>query len=82
MGIPGFASRIRSHGSVGTIGRKGEPRDDHAIIDGPSLAHSLLQSSEISGRSGGGILPSWSYSALGKAAVAWLDALQEHGFMM
>lgn len=83
MGISRFASRIRCHGSVEVIGRKGEPRNDRAIIDGPSLAHALLQQcSEAITVSDGSIAPRYSYLAIGEAAIAWLDDLQEHGFVM
>lgn len=82
MGIAGFASRMRSHGLVNVIGRKGELRKDHAIVDGPSLAHALLQSSSMpTADQERSIAPLFSYSTLGKAAIAWLDTLQEHGFM-
>lgn len=81
MGISRFASRIRDHGSVNVIGRKGESRNDHAIIDGPSLAHSLLGNAPEEGNDGS-VMPRTSYDALGKAALAWLDNLQEHGFEM
>lgn len=83
MGIPGFASRIRCHGSTVVIGREGESRNDHAIIDGPSLAHALLQQcSDTVLKNDGGIFPQYSYAAIGKAAVTWLDDLQAHGFVV
>lgn len=82
MGIPRFASRMRSYGSVSAIGRKGEPRKDQAVVDGPSLAHSLLQQCPGDVDGSGAILPQVHYSKLGEAAVAWLDDLQSYGFSM
>lgn len=83
MGIPGFASRIRHHGSISTLGRKGEHRGDHAIIDGPSMAHSLLHHAAAGAvKSKGAVMPRHSYSAIGEEAVAWVDTVAEHGFDM
>lgn len=81
MGISRFASRIRDHGSVNVVGRKGESRNDYAIIDGPSLAHSLLGDHPEQSKDGS-IMPLPDYTALGEMAVAWLDNLQEHGSNM
>lgn len=81
MGISRFASRIRDHGAVNVISRKEDSRIDHAIVDGPSLAHSLLGDYPES-RDDGSIMPRPNYTALGEAVVAWLDNLQEHGFKM
>lgn len=53
-----------------------------AVIDGPSLAHSLFNSNKVAERSNIGIATDYSYAALGKAAVDWLDQLQSHGFQM
>lgn len=83
MGIPGFASRMRHHGSTAIFGRRRQPQNDHAIIDGPSLAHAILQQPlEGIARDSSSTLPRCDYLALGRAAIAWLDNLEEHGFLM
>ena len=83
MGIKGFASRIRPYGSMATIGRKGDSCNDRAVIDGPSLAHSLLyQNSEIVADREGGIFPRFNYGEIGKAAIDWLQTLETYGFAM
>ena len=81
MGIARFSSRVRDHGSITTIGRKGDQRNDLAIIDGPSLAHALLKHiPTTSGNRHDSILPQYSYAAAGKAAIDWLESLEDHGF--
>lgn len=83
MGIPSFASRMRGYGAVDVLGRRGEPQNDGAVVDGPSLAHSLIQQTAGALQSNdGAIMPRYSYSALGAAAIAWLRSLEEYGFHM
>lgn len=83
MGIPSFASRMRGYGSVGILSRREDSQTDRAIIDGPSMAHSLLQQTDQAVQSyNGTILPTYSYCALGEAAVTWLKNLEKCGFQV
>jgi len=82
MGIPGFASRMQAHGSTQVIGRKGEQCHSQAIIDGPSLAHTLARLVQDRHAHDAGIAPNVSYSEIGEAAVAWLENQESFGFKM
>lgn len=85
MGIPRFAYRMREYGTVKIIGTQG--REDEsprrralAIIDGPSLAHALFHTLRCDEQSTESIATICSYSALGIAAIDWLDNLWSYGF--
>ncbi|KAK5169698.1 uncharacterized protein LTR77_005676 [Saxophila tyrrhenica] len=81
MGVPGLASQIHKYGSYTSIPQTKSRRNDRiaAVIDGPSLAHSLYRHGNYqSGKDG--IVAQCDHRAIGKAAVAWLDRLRSYGF--
>lgn len=83
MGIPGLASQLHKYGSYISIPQRKIERHQQAvaIIDGPSLAHSLLGQGKFeTGKDG--VVPHCDYQAIGRAAIAWLDNLRSYGFDM
>ena len=85
MGIPGFLSRMRQYGFDRTIGRieSQEPEQSTvAVVDGPSLAHFLFQSTRSVEISYSTVVAQFDYVEIGKAAITWLDRLQTFAFDM
>ncbi len=83
MGIQGLATQLRKYGRYRSILRSEAGAGDRiaAVIDGPSLAHSILRVTTCK-LAKDGIVPLYDYDVLGKAAVAWLDRLRAYGFNM
>ena len=85
MGIPRFAYRMQGYARTGVIGQAPEEptKTRVAIIDGPSLAHSVYQTTRsdepIGVRAYGGIV---NYSGTAEAVITWLQLLEDHGFKM
>lgn len=84
MGIPGLASQLHKYGSHVSIPQQKANTTTHpvaAVIDGPSLAHSIYRTGKF-GLGSEGIVTHCDYAALGKAAIAWLDRLRSYTYEM
>jgi hypothetical protein len=81
MGIPGLASQLHKYGKYTSIQQTKAQTGQQtaAIIDGPSLAHSIYHLGKYEVAKDG-IVSQYNYDAIGKAAVAWVDRLRSYGF--
>ena len=85
MGIPRFASRMRHCASIEVIAteeRKSEIPNKLAVIDGPSLAHFIIQSEICGEYDNNTVLMQCNYAEAGEATIKWLERLQLYGFEM
>lgn len=71
---------MRKYGCSRVIGRGLAKERTIAVIDGPSLAHSIFNSSDHTQSAGPEFAPHYDYADLGRSAVSWLDTLESHGF--
>lgn len=83
MGIPRFAYRMRDYALTQIIGAETiTSQSQTAVIDGPSLAHFVFQTTKWDEKANSGIATQCNYADLGKAVIKWLDRLQLYGFEM
>lgn len=90
MGIPGFYTRIQAYGSNEIIGQRLHDQSQKpahsqghiAIIDGPSLAHSLFEELIAGEQANEKAECFYRYNTICKNAIIWLDNLRSFGFGM
>ena len=91
MGIPKFYSRMLAYGSNEVVGRrlycqsqdqKSLGRSSIAIIDGPSLAHSVFDELITGEHANEKAKCFYRYEAICRNFITWLDNLCSFGFEM